>query len=179
MVGHGAMTVDDPYADVPHPLRAMDAAGERSRMAAMREELLDLCEREYAQLVRFVMRAGANFEQAEDAVQDAFLAAWRQQATIDGWEQIGNPSAWLRTVALHSYWRPPGAKRRSHADRVITETLVDRLPDAAVQPRGVDHIELSAQAMAVREALLCGVPSAQDHGLFAHPYSARVRSRPP
>jgi RNA polymerase sigma-70 factor (ECF subfamily) len=148
------MTVDDPNADVPHPLNGLGAAGERSRMAAMREELLDLCEREYAQLVRFVMRAGADMDQAEDAVQDAFLAAWRHQATIDAWERIGNPAAWLRTVALHSYWRPAGRKRRSHTNRVIAETLVERLPDAAVQPMSVDQVELSAQAMAVREALL-------------------------
>jgi RNA polymerase sigma-70 factor (ECF subfamily) len=148
------MTADDPYADVPHTLTGGDAAGERNRTAAMREELLDLCEREYAQLVRFVMHAGADLGQAEDAVQEAFLAAWRHQAKIEVWERIGNHSAWLRTVALHSYWRPPGRKRRSSGDRVITETLVERLPERAAQPMSVNQIELSAQAMAVREALL-------------------------
>jgi RNA polymerase sigma factor (sigma-70 family) len=147
------MTADDPYADVPHSVTGRAAAGERSRTAAMREELLDLCEREYAQLVRFVMRVGADLGQAEDAVQEAFLAAWRHQAKIEAWERIGNPSAWLRTVALHSYWRPPGRQRRS-GDRVITETLVERLPEAAAHPMSVNQVELSAQAMAVREALL-------------------------
>ena len=147
------MTADDPYADVPHTLMGWDAASERNRTTAMREELLDLCEREYAQLVRFVMRAGADLQQAEDAVQDAFLVAWRHQARIDAWERIGNHAAWLRTVALHSYWRPPGRKRRNRDDRVITETLVGTLPEAAAQPMSVDQIELSAQAMAVREAL--------------------------
>lgn len=154
MLGKDTMTPGDLYADVPHTLMGCDVAGEPNQTAAMREELLDLCEREYAQLVRFVMRAGADLDQAEDAVQDAFLVACQHQARTEAWERIGNHSAWLRTVALHSYWRPSGRKRRRRRDRAINEMLVERLPEGAVQSMSVDQVELSAQAMAVRDALL-------------------------
>lgn len=51
---------------------------------------------------------GASRADAEDAVQEAMIAAWQK------WESINAPAAWVRTTALRALWRrdhlqPPAA----------------------------------------------------------------------
>jgi DNA-directed RNA polymerase specialized sigma24 family protein len=64
-----------------------------ARMGAARTSVLDLWESEYNLVVRFVMRAGADFHAAEDATQTAFVDAWRQAERPEEWSKIDNPRA--------------------------------------------------------------------------------------
>jgi RNA polymerase sigma factor (sigma-70 family) len=81
-------------------------------VATTRTSVLDLWESEYNRVVRFVMRAGADVHAAEDATQWAFVEAWKLAMRPDEWEKIHNPKAWIRTVALRKYRRPPGRRRQ-------------------------------------------------------------------
>ena len=62
----------------------------------------------YHKMVLLLMTMGASRADADDAVQEAMTAAWRQ------WEHIREPAAWVRTAALRAFWRhtrqrPPAA----------------------------------------------------------------------
>ena len=51
------------------------------------------------------MLAGGDVAEAEDAVQDAFVAALRKQREL---RRVANPEAWVRTAALNrlrNTWR--------------------------------------------------------------------------
>ncbi|MCW2916382.1 MAG: sig53 [Actinomycetia bacterium] len=54
---------------------------------------------EFPALVRFVSRLGTDSHTAVDAVQAAFLDAFRH------WKRIDNPRAWLRTAASRIYMK--------------------------------------------------------------------------
>jgi len=54
---------------------------------------------ESQQLVRFLMHVGATNEDAYDAAQEAFIAAWKN------WDDIESPRAWIRTVAYRALSR--------------------------------------------------------------------------
>nr|WP_231935331.1 sigma-70 family RNA polymerase sigma factor [Micromonospora viridifaciens] len=53
-------------------------------------------EQERLPLVKFLINRGASSQDAFDAAHQAFVEAWRR------WEQIQNPRAWLRKVAIRS-----------------------------------------------------------------------------
>ena len=61
---------------------------------------------EYWHVVRFLMRCGAPLNAAEDAAQDAFLAAW-MRVERGSWAGVANQGAWIRRVALNKFRRPP------------------------------------------------------------------------
>ena len=52
----------------------------------------------YKRLVAQLYAFSGSQQEAEDAVQEAFVRAIQQG---DRWRRIGNPEAWLRTVALN------------------------------------------------------------------------------
>jgi DNA-directed RNA polymerase specialized sigma24 family protein len=63
--------------------------------------------------VRFVMLDGASLEEAQDAAHEAFTESWTLMATDPAkWLAITNQPAWIRTVALRKYRRPPGPRIR-------------------------------------------------------------------
>jgi RNA polymerase sigma factor (sigma-70 family) len=53
----------------------------------------------FARTVIVMVTMGASRADAEDAVQEAMIAAWRN------WESIREPSAWVRTTALRALWK--------------------------------------------------------------------------
>jgi RNA polymerase sigma-70 factor, ECF subfamily len=53
----------------------------------------------YSKTVVMLIAMGASRADAEDATQEAMIAALRN------WGAIDKPSAWLRTVACGSFWR--------------------------------------------------------------------------
>jgi RNA polymerase sigma-70 factor (ECF subfamily) len=99
-------------------------------------EFASLYETEMPKLMRFVMKHGASPIEAADAAQAAFSAAW------EAWEDIREPSAWLRTVAI-----------REHLRRPLKETPVDDLPDEVGTSSVLDTIELGEQEEKVMSAL--------------------------
>lgn len=118
------------------------AAARAARMADMRADFLDFFDRNYHPLVRFVMLNGAALQDAQDAVQEAFLQALERLEQPNGWETIRNPHAWIRKVALNKYRRPPGVRRRPCASPAAD------IPDVS-QPAATDHGELTTQAQYV------------------------------
>ncbi|WP_053705407.1 RNA polymerase sigma factor [Streptomyces sp. WM6368] len=86
-----------------------------------------------ALLARAVMLCG-NRQDAEDAVQDAFLAALENWDRINGYEQ---PNAWVNLVMRRKLWRV--LRLRLKAKRAALDVSVPRqaLPDETAQARRV------------------------------------------
>lgn len=114
-------------------------------MGRVRAAFLDLIDRDYDRVVRFLMMAGASTEDAQDAVQDAFAQGWCAVAA-GRWESIGSPRAWIRRVAVNAWHRPPGQKRRQPSLVCGAE-----MPDVAVP--GECHAELTDQTRIVLATL--------------------------
>ena len=107
----------------------------------------DLARLHHGPLVRAMALICGSVAEAEDAVQDAFLALW--QAECRG-EAISSPRAWLTTASmnrLRSGWR-----RRVRQDKY--------LDNLALEPAGPDIGPDLAAAMALR-ATLATLPTRQ------------------
>src|SRR5918997_4750293 len=141
------MTTDEPS---PYPPGQPSAPpGDHPDIAAMlghvRSAWLDFYDSEYHEVVRFVMRAGASLTDAEDAAQEAFMDSWTLAQEPVQWHTITNPRAWIRTVALRKYRRPPGPRRTLQLAHGVDT------PDQAAP--GLDPGELTAQADLLLHAL--------------------------
>jgi RNA polymerase sigma factor (sigma-70 family) len=115
-------------------------------MTLVRDALLELIDREYHGVIRFLMLCGASLPQAQDATQEAFAQAW-QQFTHDpaGWAKISNPKGWIRAVAYRKYQRPPGSRKQPL-------TLLTAASPDNPQP-GPGHAELTEETLLVLDAL--------------------------
>jgi RNA polymerase sigma-70 factor (ECF subfamily) len=120
----------------------MDTA---ARLGQVRSAWLDFYDSEYYEVVRFVMRAGADLATAEDAAQEAFVASWELTQEPARWRAIQDPRGWIRTVALRKYRRPPGARRKLP---LIANADVPDQPTLGLEPG-----ELTAQADLLLRAL--------------------------
>ncbi|WP_370134695.1 RNA polymerase sigma factor [Streptacidiphilus sp. EB103A] len=119
--------------------------GEITGQERMRESFLDLVERDYRRVIRMLMLLGASQQDAQDAVQDAFLQGWNRVVNGD-WNNVDSPGAWIRRIAIRSYHRPPGRAR--------TQPLIAQgvdLPDHAEHVPG--HAELTEQILWVVQLL--------------------------
>jgi RNA polymerase sigma factor (sigma-70 family) len=87
----------------------------------------------YRRLVVQMYAICGNLNDAEDAVQEAFITAIRKRRTLRG---VQNPEAWIRTVALH---RLHGGWR--HASVVRRHQLANRGGQPAVEV-GPEHVAL-------------------------------------
>ncbi|WP_378186595.1 sigma-70 family RNA polymerase sigma factor [Actinomadura rayongensis] len=105
----------------------------------MRQDFLDFFDAEFHLVVRFVMRDGAGLHDAQDCAQHAFVQGWR---TVQNgrWEQITQPRAWIRTVAL-----------RHHRTFDRRQVPVLQLPEAPAP--GPGHAEITGQARDLVAAL--------------------------
>ena len=93
----------------------------------------------YHLVIRFVMHSGACQSDAQDAAQEAFAEAWRLVSSKpDDWLKINCRAAWIRTVALRRYGRPPGARRRPLIGG-------NEIPDLPVPGPGHDEATMQAQ----------------------------------
>ena len=79
-----------------------------------------------------VMASGSRFE-AEDAVQDGYLAALRRWDQVGGYER---PEAWVLKVALRQLWR--SRRRRQREDQPLELTVPPQAtPDETAHAREV------------------------------------------
>jgi RNA polymerase sigma factor (sigma-70 family) len=93
--------------------------------------------REMPGLVWFVMSLGAGAEEAADAAQSAFAAAFA------AWETIRYPAAWLRRVAQRAYYR----------QAVSREIPVETAPDLPGPLSVIGAVEFRDEAREVLAAL--------------------------
>lgn len=107
-------------------------------MAEVRAGFLEFFDREYLRVVRFVMRCGASFQDAEDAAQEAFAEAWALTEPPCKWAAVDDPQGWIRAVAVRRYLRPPGPRNRPAIVPVpdVPETGLTCSPCVPVPRRG-------------------------------------------
>jgi RNA polymerase sigma factor (sigma-70 family) len=111
----------------------------------VRTEWISFYDTQYHRVVRFVMHNGASQADAQDAAQEAFIESWALMSSNPGrWQAITGKEAWIRTVALRRYWRPPGSRRRPM-------TAGNEIPDLPAP--GPGHEEFTVQAQLVLQAL--------------------------
>jgi DNA-directed RNA polymerase specialized sigma24 family protein len=82
-------------------------------MVAVLTEWTRFYDGHYHGVVRFLMLNGARRADAEDAAHEAFVESFDLAAdNPDRWQAVKGKAAWIRTVALRRYRRPPGSRRR-------------------------------------------------------------------
>ncbi|GAA2641171.1 hypothetical protein GCM10010399_88680 [Dactylosporangium fulvum] len=99
----------------------------------------ELLERHRRELHVHCYRMLASFEEADDAVQETFLRAWRHR---DGFEPGTNPRAWLYRIATNtcldtirrSSRRPPSASAEVAWLQPYPDTLLDQVAPPGEQP---------------------------------------------
>ena len=74
------------------------AAAERADSATI-EEFANFYRSDFSRAISFLMMSGATAEDARDAVQDAFIHAYKV------WGSITSPKAWIRKVAFRELLR--------------------------------------------------------------------------
>ncbi|GCE01595.1 RNA polymerase sigma factor [Embleya hyalina] len=135
------------------PQHGGDASGLEQLRAALilpqasiheRDVFVEFLVAEQPFVVRFLMRLGATSSDAEDAAQEAFIRAW-QMLNRGLWFKVREPRGWIRHVALRSWQRPNGCRRR---DREIPTAEV---PEPHARPS--DGSELTLATLATRSAL--------------------------
>jgi RNA polymerase sigma-70 factor (ECF subfamily) len=92
-------------------------------------DLDELYAASYRRLVVQLYALGGDLVEAEDAVQEAFVVAIRRRRQF---EQVDNPEAWLRTVAvnrLRNRWRHAGVVRRYRTSVPGPQAVVEVGPD--------------------------------------------------
>lgn len=112
-----------------------------------RADFLDFLHQEYNGAIAVVVMSGATRQDAEEAVQEAFLDAWQVAKKPGEWKMIYNPRGWIRTVALRKYQRPHGLRRRVSTFPVPDITAHETLNSST------DHSELTVQVEVVRSTL--------------------------
>jgi RNA polymerase sigma-70 factor (ECF subfamily) len=97
--------------------------------------LTDLFDTWYPSLVRYAYRLTGNLEQAEDAVQEAFLALYRE---LGRGGKIANPKGWTLVVVRREVLRR-ARHNRLEGTRVALED-VESLPVMSTDPRMADYL---------------------------------------
>lgn len=114
-------------------------------------EFADCYRQQLPGLVWFVMSLGASAEEAADAAQSAFAAAYPV------WDTIRHPQAWLRRVAERAHYR----------HRASREIPVDATPDCPAPQLVTADVEFRDEARQVLAAL-AGLPPGQRQVMAWH-----------
>ncbi|MBK9519456.1 MAG: RNA polymerase sigma factor [Anaeromyxobacter sp.] len=111
-----------------------------------------LVERHGAALLRFAGRQCASARDAEDALQDGLLAAWRGAA---GFRGDAAPRTWLFQVVLHAC-RRRGRRRAGEPERHAPLEEAERLPAEAADAEAQAVARQQGRAL---EQALAGLPA--------------------
>ncbi|MDP9238641.1 MAG: sigma-70 family RNA polymerase sigma factor [Chloroflexota bacterium] len=124
-----------------------DASAMRAMRAGDREALAMLYDRYSSAAYGLALRITNDVTMAEDAVQEAFVSAWRQCGRFDA--ARGQVRSWLLTI-IHHKAVDAVRRRAGRSERSLPED-----PETFVSTRGnpVEIAEWSAEAAAVREAM--------------------------
>ncbi|PSJ28805.1 hypothetical protein B7P34_10145 [Streptosporangium nondiastaticum] len=109
----------------------MSPRGDRGALPAELPGFADFFTAEYPRVVHSLMRAGATYEEAEDATQDAM------QELLRTWADCKCPAGWVRTAAWHAYCKKAERNRR----RLVLESRTAHLsgPAPAAPPEPDEH----------------------------------------
>ncbi|MER5378442.1 sigma-70 family RNA polymerase sigma factor [Streptomyces sp. NPDC002553] len=120
------------------------------------EALSELFARHAGFLFTYLVNHGFPVETAEDAVQDAFLSAWRSASCF----REGNAAGWLLRIAVCRAVDLVRARGRSRA--LAARAARDGLaPDAAVAPSAEDCLLASSVRWTDLDAALADLPARQ------------------
>jgi RNA polymerase sigma factor (sigma-70 family) len=86
-------------APVLAEIRAKGDAHARIPCKLSQDGFVSFFHQRYSRTVLLLIAMGASRADAEDAAQEAMIAAWRQ------WESIREPAAWIRTTAIRTFWK--------------------------------------------------------------------------
>jgi RNA polymerase sigma-70 factor (ECF subfamily) len=87
----------------------------------------ELVLRETVSVFRVCHRIMGSVDEAEDAVQETFVLAYR---ALDSYRADGPPGAWLARIAVRECWRRHKAMaRRAAQTRVLDEVVMDTTAD--------------------------------------------------
>jgi RNA polymerase sigma factor (sigma-70 family) len=103
--------------------------------------LNDLSEASYSRLVLQLFAICGNLNDAEDAVQEAFVKAMGQGR---GFGEVRNPEAWLRTVALNhqrNSWRHAKVVRRFMTSVPGSQSAAELGPDHVAIVRALAQLD--------------------------------------
>jgi RNA polymerase sigma-70 factor (ECF subfamily) len=75
----------------------------------------------FSKMIVLLIAMGASRADAEDAVQEAMILAWRQ------WDTLHEPAAWVRTVAVRTYWK---SARANQSLTALEDSMLDAVSDA-------------------------------------------------
>jgi RNA polymerase sigma factor (sigma-70 family) len=132
----------------PAPSYSSEPEATSASLWQVRAEWISFYDTEYRQVIGFMMKNGASLQDAQDAVHEAFVESWDLMQTRPGnWKAIANQRAWIRTVALRKFRRPPGSRIRPQL------AAGTKIPD--VSAHDPEPGELTAQTQAVLHALRC------------------------
>ncbi|MGK5547917.1 RNA polymerase sigma factor [Streptomyces sp. URMC 127] len=137
----------------------MSRRGDHEAIAAEPPGFAAFFRAEYPRVVHSLMRAGATYEEAEDATQDAM------QELLHAWPDCKSPAGWVRTVAWHKYCKKAARNRKRLALESRTAHLTG--PPAAARPEPGEHERVLE--------ILRGLPPRQGQVLALHldSYSAQ------
>jgi RNA polymerase sigma factor (sigma-70 family) len=139
---------DPKQQQIVRPSLASPEARElRAATPQLEPDFVRFFRKEYDQVVLFVMRCGANLADAEDAAQEAFMAAWKYMRTSSGLGAIADPRGWVRSVALRQHYRLSTAWSRQQAASPVSP--LPETPASASQ----DPAELAAERLLVLNVL--------------------------
>jgi RNA polymerase sigma-70 factor, ECF subfamily len=111
----------------------------------------ELVLRETASVFRVCHRIMGSVEEAEDAVQETFVLAYR---ALDSYRGDGPPGAWLARIAVRECWRRHKAvTRRAARTMALDEIVMDTTADPFDVVREVLSAEERAEVRRAVEAL--------------------------
>jgi RNA polymerase sigma-70 factor (ECF subfamily) len=111
----------------------------------------ELVLREAVSVFRVCHRIMGSVEEAEDAVQETFVLAYR---ALDSYRADGPPGAWVARIAVRECWRRRKAVvRRASRTATLDEVVMDTTADATDVAREVVAAEERAEIRRAVQAL--------------------------
>lgn len=131
-----------------HPIRLAETRAERRTHARIYPSLTDsgfasFFQERFSRTVLLLIAMGASRADAEDAAQEAMILAWKR------WDTIGEPTAWVRTVAVRAYWK-----------LLRTRTLTVPLDESTPEPVSNSDLDMFGEQEQVLQ-LIRGLPPRQ------------------
>lgn len=91
------------------------------------QQFAEFFHREFSSVIAFLLRQGANYEDAQDAAQEAFLDAFRN------WDNLLEPAGWVRVVATRKFYRRQAIASRDVPTPTFPGDLISSSQDAIEQ----------------------------------------------